>query len=126
MKPKVVKVNEDGSLDVERADGTIRKGVRPPTAKDGEKSAKPSAKPEGPPAEVKFFDYDLEKGVVTVNEYRAAKGLPSDPRFGTMTWPEYVAKNVGTFATKAAAITGDLAPDPGGEGEAEEAGDEAP
>lgn len=122
MKAKIVKVNEDGTLDVVMPDGTERKGVKPPGAK---KSSEPSSKPEGAGEPQKFFQYELELGGVTINEWRASKGLPRAERFGDLTFPEYVLAHPEAFAMLAAAKTGDLAPDPGGETEAGD-GTEAP
>jgi hypothetical protein len=61
----------------------------------------------GPDGEsVSFFMYELEGGVVTINEMRRAKGLKPDPRFGNMTLPEYRAANRETFAASTTTQTG--------------------
>ena len=111
-------------FDVEMDDGEMRRGMSPADlAPEDDAGAEPEGStnrstkaPDGEPA--KFFDYELRAGGVTVNEWRASKGLPPDARFGAMTFPEYQEEHAVTFATAAAAATGDIAPDPGGEPEA--------
>lgn len=61
---------------------------------------------QAPPEEpVKFFQYELEGGLVTINEWRVAKGLPPwPPERGDLTLPEYRSKFREVFA--AATLTG--------------------
>jgi hypothetical protein len=52
------------------------------------------------PGQVKFFQYEIEGGIVTINEVRASKGLgPIDD--GHLTLPAYRAKHASTFARSA-------------------------
>lgn len=60
--------------------------------------------PDGEP--VNFFMYEMDGGTVTINEMRRAKGLRPDPRFGTMTLPEYKAANREMYATATTTTTG--------------------
>lgn len=46
---------------------------------------------------VKFFQYEIEGGIVTINEVRATKGLPPIPD-GDLTLPEFRAKHMEVFA----------------------------
>jgi len=61
-------------------------GVEPP--------ALAPAKPQGDAV----YAYDLDGGIVTLNEQRAAKGLPSVP-WGTVTVPEYRARVAAGWTT---------------------------
>ena len=96
----------DGRLriDVEDDDGETRSGL---TVEDLVEAAVDdgASKAAGQPNDVKFFQYELEGGVVTINELRASKGLPSDPRFGAMTLPEYIAANAHTYKVATLART---------------------
>ena len=48
-----------------------------------------------------FFQYEIEGGIVTINEVRASKGLPPK-KDGHLTLPEYRAKFATTYAISAA------------------------
>jgi hypothetical protein len=57
-----------------------------------------------PQSEVKFYAYELDSGIITINEVRASKGLgplPGDD--GDLTVPAYKAKYAATFTAAAAA-----------------------
>ena len=96
----------DGRLriDVEDDAGETRSGL---TVEDLVEAAADdgAAKAAGQPSDVKWFQYELEGGVVTINELRASKGLPSDPRFGAMTLPEYIVANALTYKVATLART---------------------
>lgn len=98
MKGKVRRRLDDGSYEVDTEAG-VKKVDAGKLRKPGDSST-PAA-----PADVKFFQYELEGGVVTINEVRASKGLPRDSRFGDMTLPDYIASNAKTFKAAAEART---------------------
>lgn len=82
--------------DVEGDDGAIVRGV-PIEDLEADEETQADEKQAGAPSDVKFFQYELEAGVVTINELRASKGLEADARFGAMTLPEYIAANAKTY-----------------------------
>ena len=96
--------------DVEDDTGETRHGLMDddlePEAEEQAEAAK--SKPAGPAADVKFFQYELEAGLVTLNEVRASKGLQRDERFANMTLPEYLAAHADTYqlATLARSVRG--------------------
>lgn len=54
------------------------------------------------PGEVKYFQYEIEGGVVTVNEVRQSKGLGAHPSGdGDLTLPAFKAKHMELFARAA-------------------------
>lgn len=55
----------------------------------------------GAKKDVTFFQYELEGGVVTLNEARANKGLPPLAQDGDLTLPQYRAKYPAIFAANA-------------------------
>jgi len=71
--------------------------------------ALPREEQAAPPAEgVKFFQYEIEGGIVTINEVRASKGLgPIED--GDLTLPQYRAKYVQIYATSTLAESPDAA-----------------
>jgi hypothetical protein len=75
------------------------RGAQPQGATDTQAgdTAQPAVK--APPAAdaVKFFQYEIEGGLVTIDEVRKAKGLPPI-KDGHLTLPQYRAKYQQTFA----------------------------
>ena len=60
------------------------------------RAAEPSMVTPNVPIGLKFFQYEIEGGIVTINEVRASKGLP--PKVdGDLTLPEYRAKYPAVF-----------------------------
>ena len=51
---------------------------------------------------MEFYQYEIEGGIVTINEVRASKGLPPIVD-GSMTLPQFRAKNAKVYAMSAAA-----------------------
>ena len=94
--------------DVEDDAGDVRSGLLDDDLELDEATSAAEKKPVAPAAEVKFFQYELEAGVVTINELRASKGLPADGRFGSKTLPEYRAANFDTY--KRAALSSTASP----------------
>ena len=96
----------DGRLriDVEDDDGETRSGLTIEDLVEADDEAVVSKAP-GQPSEAKFYQYEFEGGVVTINEIRASKGLPADQRFGAMTLPEYIAANALTYKVATLART---------------------
>lgn len=106
--PKLRRVSEpdaEGRFEVEDEQGNRRKVREKAKALAAPAAPEPKKpEPEGAPAKAsapaeaaKFFQYELEAGLVTLNELRASKGLPRDERFGEMTMPEYIAANAATY-----------------------------
>lgn len=56
------------------------------------------------PGEVKFFSYEIEGGIVTINEVRASKGL-APKADGDLTVPEYRAKYAEMISRATAAMS---------------------
>jgi len=91
-RAKIIAVDESGPeplYTVEAPDGTKRAGLT--AAKVKAAASTPAADKPAPAVEAKITPQEIEAGIVTINEARAAKGLPRDARFGDMTLPEYKA-----------------------------------
>ena len=122
-RAKVVAVHDtpDGPrYDVEIG-GKVTRGVALPPPPVGKTAPSESEKKGGGGkaaepamvAAVAWLQHDLDGGVVTVNEYRASKGLQPDERFGNKTLPEFIAANAATYKAMAQARSvGDAAPPP--------------
>lgn len=55
---------------------------------------------------VSFFQYEIEGGLVTINEVRASKGLPPMAKDGDLTLPEFRAKYPEIYAASTVTQTG--------------------
>jgi len=103
--------------DVEDDDGETRHGLTDDDLEPEEEAQAEAAKPASQATDVKFFQYELEAGIATINEIRASKGLPRDERFANMTLPEYLAAHADTYqlatlARSASAAAGEIEPAP--------------
>lgn len=88
-------------LDRNRASGEVDE--------DGEPVRSPAAGAHVPTG-IKFFQYEIEGGLVTIDEVRASKGLgPKPGGDGHLTLPEYRAKYASVFAASTLSTSPDAA-----------------
>jgi phage gp29-like protein len=96
-KAQVLKQGDVSVGTIDASDGA--KGVAPDDPLAQEQSKAPPV-PGGDDA-TKFYQYEIEGGIVTINEVRRSKGLPAI-KDGDLTLPEYRAKHPEAFEASVA------------------------